>query len=73
MKNLVTLNKIGWTNLEQKIQDAGNIIDDVIHHLQTFAPDNKILIHKLNRISPSNPSSEMSKTLRIFDKKIKQL
>lgn len=73
MKNQVTLNTSGWLSLEQQIQDAGNSIDDAICFLQTVAPDNKELIQKLNRMSPSNPSSEMADTLRIFDKKIKYL
>ena len=71
MKNQVTLDKSGWLSLEQQVQDAGNSIDDVIHFLQTVAPDNKELIQKLNRMSPSNPSSEMADILRNFDKKIK--
>ena len=72
MKSQVTLNKLGWLSLEQQIQDAGNSIDDAIHFLQTVASDNKELIQKLNRMSPSNPSSKMADALRVFDKKIKQ-
>ena len=73
MNNQVILTKLGWLSLEQQIQDAGNSIDEAICFLQKVAPDNTELIQKLNRMSPSNLSSEMADALRIFDKKIKYI
>ena len=72
MKSKISLSRESLLSLELDIQTVGNTIDSVICTLQQVAPENQELITKLNRMSPSNPSSSMADTLRVFDKKIKQ-